>query len=512
MKLRLAIAALALSTPTLAVVDEGELLAEANEMIQEEKVLLAEELELLEELNITLKQPAAAAEEPDIVTIDFDGEDVVEEEESGADSAAMNMVLNMMTSTSAKLTTEGERDGHLDDELIAVTSVAEPALMSGHADSNEEHESVIETIPAEYSAAMPAEEEHHHHESNHQHKKSEKVRAKAAKDHKGILPSMEAKSIKEQPAAHGDDDDEPILSHEKGPDSKVSKHPTHSMSLPYVKESKTNKSKSSKHSKSKGAKHAKGGDEEHDSSMSMDPAKKKHHSKTHKDHDMSMKKKGEGAPMAKAKKGRTDVTSSDITGTDSDAMEATAVETATYSTIPAASRSGETTTPAGIIIFTEAPETEDQEAQTANKDALTQKSLATDPSPETSTAAEAPSSTTKTQSVIRTPDISPGTDTSNLSSVNKQKYAQEVKDVLLNGSLTTNDKPQHTGHHMMNSKENVDALDLGKESEWENSNVVMNGVAMADVDNSSSGSVDRLTGVGLCLVVVSAVSSYVMMA
>ena len=65
---------------------------------------------------------------------------------------------------------------------------------------------------------------------------------------------------------------------------------------------------------------------------------------------------------------------------------------------------------------------------------------------------------------------------------------------------------------MMNSKENVDALDLRNESEWENSNVVMNGVAMADVTNSGSGSVDRLTGVGLCLVVVLAVSLYIMMA
>ena len=354
--------------------------------------------------------------------------------------------------------------GELEEELQpgvaepTVTLTAAPedmVVMDAHVDTPEEP--IEHTAPVSNSLIDGTSIAHE--ESAHQHKKSERMRAKAGKGHKI--------------------DDEDELLHEVvdeeavGPNAKSYKAAEPSMS--YV----VTTSKASKHSKATATHSSKSSKSGHGSlSLEMEEVMPD-------SDDMSMptspgdSKAHKSSKAKSAKRGKVqDYSMSMVTSMDGidgvgqvlrgGKSHKGTVETATDAT--------------DYVEYTEAPDLEEEEETTPLIGTLPE------PGQEDNVNLPEGEGGGETQPVVRTPDMKPksGTSTSDLN----KKYQQEVKDGMLhdNGS---NSNPTH------NQKENVGTLDLNA-----GESKLQNGAQMADVASgaSSISSSSVILG-GICLMV-----------
>ena len=319
-----------------------------------------------------------------------------------------------------------------------------------------------------------------HEESAHQHKKSERMRAKAGKGHKiddedELLHEVVDESDIDEPSMTTETVDMNAKTHKEavGPNSKSYKAAEPSMS--YV----VTTSKASKHSKATATHSSKSSKSGHGSlSLEMEEVMPD-------SDDMSMptspgdSKAHKSSKAKSAKRGKVQdnsmsmVTSMDEIGGGGQVLRGGkshkgTVETATDAT--------------DYVEYTEAPDLEEEEETTPLIGSLPE------PGQEDNVNLPEGEGGGETQPVVRTPDMKPksGTSTSDLN----KKYQQEVKDGMLhdNGS---NSNPTH------NQKENVGTLDLNA-----GESKLQNGAQMADVASgaSSISSSSVILG-GICLMV-----------
>jgi len=448
--------ALASASAQTAVSDNTVAEQELNQMIEDEQGLLQQEIELLTSLT------------------------------------AEEVPLEGMTATHGDISID---DNDNNEDMAINTTADEP-----------EHTSEAEEM--EHKSAPAAEEVHH--ESNHQHKKSEKERAKAAKAAGHDHPVPTSKSSKKHHAAllsmmteEGEEGHHSKAHHTK--QTKSSK--THHMSTMMAEEehSMVYKAKSAKsmdaHSmrpdhvvyKAKSAKSKSAKAKSSKAHMSMPHASVEHSmpmAKSAKAHaELSKAAKANPPLVSKAHKAeksgkkmhhhRGDDGSLSMTMEEEDTMmENHGGVTNGDNGDNGDSGGGTTTSETAASTTTDTPTTGAGDLGNLISSMMT---------PAVVEAKDVILNGDNTNPVVRTPDVSPhGTDTSKLKS---EQFTQKVKEVLLHGEKAIG------GH---NKKQNVDVLDMGDGSDGAESSL------LASTSNViSSATVRGVMVGGFCLLATS---------